>query len=461
MRLRSGARAASVAILVVSTVIGLSQAAEAKTGRFGAGYWSTDTAGLVYTVGDAAHFGDLRAVRLRAPISGIAGAPGGQGYWLAARDGGVFTFGSARFRGSAANLPLNAPVVGIAATPTGNGYWLVAADGGVFTYGDAKFYGSAGNLSLRAPVVGIAATPTGHGYWLAASDGGVFTYGDAKFYGSAGGVTVNSPIVGIAAHSSGLGYWLVTRARGVRGYGHAPTLEANFDGPAAIPAVAIAASPYGDGFAIRHESGGFISAFGTASHCDGEDLVSPPGPVVGMAVAFDKSAVAGALAATQCDTPLGGVTGAFPVSSPWHIDASGPGLCEISVSFMDRDGGGIPLRLETSVVDRAGRLEMRAVQMNGDKTFQVYARGRCLFVARPGTGGAQTLPFTTKSGGDSLPFSSASPITIAATGKCTVDVYANDDGRRIAGRTGSSFTFQVPAGTYFVSSSLACTVTVT
>ena len=151
----------------------------AATGKSGSGYWSTDSAGVVSTIGDAASFGDLQGVGLRAPVSGIAGAPGGQGYWLVARDGGVFAFGSAGFHGSAANLVLNAPVVGIAATPTGRGYWLAAADGGVFTYGDARFYGSAGNVTLDAPVVGIAARTTGRGYWLVTRAAGVRAYGDA------------------------------------------------------------------------------------------------------------------------------------------------------------------------------------------------------------------------------------------------------------------------------------------
>jgi hypothetical protein len=96
----------------------------------------------------------------------MAAASDGDGYWLADATGGVQAFGSARSYGSASALRLNAPIVGIAATPDGRGYWLVAADGGVFSYGDARFRGAAGAGS-GAPVVGMAPAAGGAGYWLA------------------------------------------------------------------------------------------------------------------------------------------------------------------------------------------------------------------------------------------------------------------------------------------------------
>ncbi len=177
--------------------------------------------GGVFNYGDAAFYGSTGALRLNAPIVGMAATPDGGGYWLVASDGGVFTYGDAAFYGSAGSLHLNAPIVGMAATPDGGGYWLVASDGGVFTYGDAAFYGSAGSLHLNAPIVGMAATSDGGGYWLVASDGGVFTYGDAAFYGSAGSLHLNAPIVGMAATSDGGGYWLVASDGGVFTYGDA------------------------------------------------------------------------------------------------------------------------------------------------------------------------------------------------------------------------------------------------
>nr|MDA8268696.1 hypothetical protein [Actinomycetota bacterium] len=77
--------------------------------------------------------------------------------WLVGADGGVFAFGDAGFYGSMGAVRLAAPVVGMASTPDGHGYWLVGADGGVFAFGDARFSGSMGGVRLAAPVVGIAA----------------------------------------------------------------------------------------------------------------------------------------------------------------------------------------------------------------------------------------------------------------------------------------------------------------
>jgi len=77
------------------------------------------------------------------------------GYDLVGADGGVFSFGLARYSGSTGAIKLAAPIVGMAATADGGGYWLVASDGGVFSFGDARFAGSAGAIKLAAPIVGI------------------------------------------------------------------------------------------------------------------------------------------------------------------------------------------------------------------------------------------------------------------------------------------------------------------
>ena len=143
----------------------------------------------VYQGGGIITFGDAQSINapvgpaLSSVMVGMATDPaahsGEQGYWMVAADGGVFAQGAATFYGSTGALRLTAPVVGMAATPDGRGYWLVALDGGVFTFGDAGFYGSMGGSHLNKPVVGMAATPDGRGYWLVAQDGGIFTFGDA------------------------------------------------------------------------------------------------------------------------------------------------------------------------------------------------------------------------------------------------------------------------------------------
>ena len=172
-------------------------------GTNGLGYWLVAGDGGVFTYGDAGYHGSMGAVRLNAPVDGIAPSSDGLGYWLVAKDGGVFTFGDAGYHGSTGAIHLNAPIVGIVPTLSGKGYWLVGADGGVFTFGDAKYFGSMGATHLNAPVVGMASTADGNGYWLFARDGGVFTFGDATFAGSMGAVRLNSPMVGGTGTGSG------------------------------------------------------------------------------------------------------------------------------------------------------------------------------------------------------------------------------------------------------------------
>ena len=53
-------------------------------------------------------------MKLNKPVVGIAADPTGKGYWLVASDGGIFNYGDAVFSGSAGALKLNAPIVGIA-----------------------------------------------------------------------------------------------------------------------------------------------------------------------------------------------------------------------------------------------------------------------------------------------------------------------------------------------------------
>ena len=157
--------------------------AATPTGR---GYWLADTAGNIFSFGDAANnLGSMAGQRLNQPVVDLVGTPSGRGYWLVASDGGIFAFGDAGFAGSEGGKPLNQPIVGMATDPATGGYWLVASDGGVFSF-NGPFFGSEGGKPLNRPVVGVAPTPSGRGYWLVASDGGIFTFGDASFVGSRG-----------------------------------------------------------------------------------------------------------------------------------------------------------------------------------------------------------------------------------------------------------------------------------
>ncbi len=245
-------------------------------------YWMVAADGGIFSYGETQFYGSTGAIKLNAPIVGMAATPDGGGYWFVASDGGVFSYGDAHFFGSTGGQHINAPIVGMAATPDGGGYWLVAADGGVFNYGDANFYGSAGSLHLNKPIVGMAATADGGGYWLVASDGGIFTYGDATFFGSTGSMTLNKPIVGMAATADGAGYWLVASDGGIFNYGDAP-----FDGSAGAlplnkPVVGMAPTPDGGGYWLVASDGG-IFTYGDAKFSGSTGSIKLNQPIVGMA----------------------------------------------------------------------------------------------------------------------------------------------------------------------------------
>src|SRR4051812_50161595 len=80
-----------------------------------------------------------------------AAYPTGGGYFLAARDGGMFTFGDAQFLGSTGAMKLNAPIVGMAATPFPEGYWLVAEEGGVFPCRSRRVFRAGRQHQLHKP----------------------------------------------------------------------------------------------------------------------------------------------------------------------------------------------------------------------------------------------------------------------------------------------------------------------
>lgn len=141
---------------------------------------SVDTSGRVSTGSGQSFHGDLRGMRLAAPVVGIAPTPTKAGYWLVSADGGVFTFGDARFFGSAGGLRLAGPITGLTAMPDGTGYWLVSADGGVFAFGRAPFLGAVAGSRLPAPIARINRTHTGAGYALYDTQGRRYGFGDAR-----------------------------------------------------------------------------------------------------------------------------------------------------------------------------------------------------------------------------------------------------------------------------------------
>lgn len=190
----------------------------------GNGYWILDSAGIVYSFGDAVDHGSMLGIELDAPVISMSATPSGNGYWLLASDGGVFSFGEARFWGSTGGIALKAPVISMAPTATGNGYWLLASDGGVFTFGDAAFRGSTGAMTLDAPVISMAVSPDGSGYWLLGGDGGVFSFA-VSFHGSVPGLGLcsTSSAIELRPTSTGRGYYALTTNGDIVAFGDAPS----------------------------------------------------------------------------------------------------------------------------------------------------------------------------------------------------------------------------------------------
>lgn len=223
------------------------------------GYRLSASDGGVFSFGNVPFCGSTGALRLDAPVVGIASSPASGGYWEVASDGGVFAFGGARFYGSMGGRHLNAPIVGMAATPDGKGYWLVAADGGIFAFGDASFYGSMGGQHLNAPIVGMAASADGGGYRLVAADGGIFAFGDAYFYGSMGGLQLAAPMVGLVTDTNTGGYWEVAADGGVFSFGGAPFYGSTGGLPLVAPIVGMAETSDGSGYRFSAADGGVFS----------------------------------------------------------------------------------------------------------------------------------------------------------------------------------------------------------
>jgi hypothetical protein len=182
------------------------------------GYWVAGADGSVFALKGAPYKGNARG-RVFGRIIGMAATGSGSGYYMLDSAGRIFTFGDAHSRGSMAGKRLNAPIIGMAPTPSGRGYWLLGRDGGVFSFGDAHFYGSTGSKRLNAPIISMSPTKNGGGYYLLASDGGVFTFGNAKFHGSTGSLKLAAPVISMATAPSGGGYWLVARDGGVFSFG--------------------------------------------------------------------------------------------------------------------------------------------------------------------------------------------------------------------------------------------------
>jgi hypothetical protein len=270
----------------------------------GQGYFVFTSAGAVYAFGDAVWKGDLHAMHLAKPVTGLM--PYGSGYLLVGEDGGIFDFSERPFLGSLGSRPSPVPVLGIIPTPGALGYWMFNTAGTVFSFGDAINAGdafhlpttggvatfiftslAAGTTSVSADVAGATAAVTqrwtpADGYWMLSSAGAVNPFGGAADFGNPTGRLNGRAAVDLEPTPTSLGYWIVDDAGHVFAFGDA----ASFGdvGPGVLVpgerVTSLTATPTGHGYWIFTTKGRAVP-FGDAGFLGDMSNVALNGPVRG------------------------------------------------------------------------------------------------------------------------------------------------------------------------------------
>ena len=255
------------------------------------GYWMFDTAGTVYSFGNALNTGDAfhlpttggdatfvftslaaGTTTVTADVAGSTAAvtqqwtPAG-GYWMLASDGTVYPFGGATNYGGPSGRLDGRPAVDLEPTPTTLGYWIVDAAGHVFAFGDATPLGDVapGVLAGGERVTSLTATPTGRGYWIFTTRGRAVPFGDAAFLGDMSKVALNGPVLGSIATPTGRGYYMVASDGGIFAFGDARFAGSMGGRHLNAPVQSLVPDPDGAGYWLVATDGG-IFAFDALFH---------------------------------------------------------------------------------------------------------------------------------------------------------------------------------------------------
>lgn len=182
--LRYGDAAASAGVRAAHRIIGMAAAPHG-------GFYLLSAYGNVYNLDGAAFYGSPRSSHRRiSTVTGMAVTPDGKGYWLIDSAGQIFSYGDAA---PLAAVRSSYAIHGIAAAP-GGGAWAWTWHGNVFNLGGAPFYGSPYHEGYRnSSFRGLALTRNGQGYWMAESGGLVLPFGNAEGLPA---VTPKHPLVG-------------------------------------------------------------------------------------------------------------------------------------------------------------------------------------------------------------------------------------------------------------------------
>jgi hypothetical protein len=180
---RYGDAASSPGVRPAHPIIGLA-------GAPGGGFYLFSAHGNVYNLAGARFFGSARSSHV-STITGMGVTLDGKGYWLIDSAGKIFSYGDA-----AKLSPVKSTYSfrGILAAPRG-GAWAWTGHGNIDNVGGAPFYGSPYHEGYRNSTFrGLTPTKARDGYWMAESGGLVLPFGKAEGLPA---IQPKHPIVGL------------------------------------------------------------------------------------------------------------------------------------------------------------------------------------------------------------------------------------------------------------------------
>jgi Carboxypeptidase regulatory-like domain len=207
------------------------------------GYSILNTAGGIYSFGDATYWGNLIDHRYPGPAVGLAETPSGHGYNILTTAGAIYSFGDANYFGNLLDHRYPGPATALSYTPNGGGYAILNSAGGIYTFGDAGYYGNLIDHGYPGTAVGLAYTSTGNGYWILTTSGALYSFGDATYFGNLIDHGYRGVAASVSAAKDGSGYAILTTRGAVYRFGSQPYLGSLLDHLYPGPAAALSNTP--------------------------------------------------------------------------------------------------------------------------------------------------------------------------------------------------------------------------
>jgi len=207
------------------------------------GYSILNTAGGIYSFGDASYWGNLIDHQYPGPAVGLAETPGGHGYNILTTAGAIYSFGDANYFGNLLDHRYPGPATALSYTPRGGGYAILNSAGGIYTFGDAGYYGNLIDHTYPGTAVGLAYTSTGNGYWILTTSGALYSFGDANYFGNLIDHGYRGVAASVSAAKDGNGYAILTTHGAVYAFGSQPLLGSLVDHRYPGPGAALSNTP--------------------------------------------------------------------------------------------------------------------------------------------------------------------------------------------------------------------------